>query len=108
MITNFRASAISLTMSLLISTLIGQSVPKAVKPQAGFIPDQATALRVAEAILIPIYGREQVESERPFSVELSGNTWKVEGHLASGTDGGVADVWLDKRDGRILRVSHGK
>jgi hypothetical protein len=79
-----------------------------VKPVSGFIPDQATATRVAEAILIPIYGLERVESERPFSAHLTGNIWKVEGHLADGVDGGVASVWIDKRDGRILRVSHGK
>jgi hypothetical protein len=97
-----------LTMSLLISMSVGQGVSKAVRPQAGFIPDQATAISVAEAILTPIYGREQIESERPFSAQLNGNTWKVEGHLAPGVDGGVAEVWIDKRDGRILRVSHGK
>jgi hypothetical protein len=106
--TIFRASVIILTMSLLIAASVGQGIPKTVKPQAGFIPDQATATRVAEAILAPIYSREQVESERPFSAQLNGNTWKVEGHLAPGVDGGVAEVWIDKRDGRILRVSHGK
>ncbi len=76
--------------------------------RAGFVPDEITATRVAEAILIPIYGQSQVESERPYSAKLTGNVWKVIGHLPAGVDGGVAEVSIDKRDGRILRVTHGK
>lgn len=78
------------------------------EPALGFIPDKATAVQVAEAILVPIYGKQMVESERPFSAILKGNTWKVEGYLAPGVDGGVSEVWLDRRDGKILRVSQGK
>jgi hypothetical protein len=76
-----------------------------VQPEAGFVPNEVTATRVADAILIPIYGQSQVESERPFAASLSGNIWKVTGHLPDGVDGGVAEVWVDKREGRILRVN---
>ena len=79
-----------------------------VKPEKGFVPDEITAVRIAEAILSPIYGQQKVESERPFSAHLSEGIWKVEGHLPDGVDGGVAEVWIDKQDGRIVRVSHGK
>ncbi len=54
-----------------------------VQGEAGFVPDEITATRVAEAILIPIYGQSQVESERPFTAKLTGNIWKVIGHFAS-------------------------
>jgi hypothetical protein len=77
-------------------------------PGNGFVPDQITAVRIAEAILGPIYGQHKIESERPFTAILTGATWKVEGYLPPGVDGGVAEVWINKRDGRILRVSHGK
>ena len=99
------------TVALLMCWMVAMAASRdehRVKPDSGFVPDQATAARVAEAILIPIYGQEQIESERPFSAQLNGNTWQVKGHLAPGVDGGVAEVWLDKRDGRILRVTHGK
>jgi hypothetical protein len=72
------------------------------------IPDEATAIRVAEAALIPIYGQKLIESERPFTAKLTGTTWYVAGHLPEGWDGGVAEIWIDKRNGRILRVTHGK
>jgi len=77
-------------------------------PASGFVPDEATAVRVAEAVLIPIYGQTKVESERPFSAKLTGGVWTVTGHLPPGKDGGVAEAQIDKRDGRILRVIHGK
>jgi len=102
-----RIGLVALLMCPMVAVAVGYQ-EHSVKPEAGFIPNQVTATRVAEAILIPIYGQEQIESERPFSAQLNENTWKVEGHLAPGVDGGVAEVWLDKRDGRILRVSHGK
>jgi hypothetical protein len=65
------------------------------------------AIRIAEAVLIPIYGQKQGESERPFSAKLAKNVWRVEGYLAPGVLGGVAEVAIDTRDGRILCVYHG-
>jgi hypothetical protein len=72
------------------------------------VPDEATAIRVAEKALISIYGRKQIESERPFTAKLNGNVWEVTGYLPPGWDGGVAQIWIDKRNGRILRYIHGK
>lgn len=77
-------------------------------PKNGFVPDKATAVRVAEAILVPIYGEKQVESERPFYAELSGNIWTVTGHLPQGWTGGVAEVRISKMTCRVISVSHGK
>ena len=80
-------------------------------PKAGFVPDEKTAERVAEAVLVPIYGEEQVKSERPFSAKLNekGDMWTVYGTLpAQFNKGGVATVEIAKADGRIVRVTHGK
>jgi uncharacterized membrane protein YccF (DUF307 family) len=72
------------------------------------VPDAATAIRIAEVALIPIYGRKQIESERPFTAKLTKNIWFVAGHLHEGWVGGVAEIWIDKRDGHVLRYIHGK
>jgi len=54
-------------------------------PKNGFVPDEKTAVAVAEAILSPIYGQDQIVHERPFHAELDGNdVWKVEGSLPGG------------------------
>jgi hypothetical protein len=77
-------------------------------PPNGFVPDSATAVAVAEPILTPIYGRNQVEIERPFSASLGDGNWTVEGHLRAGYVGGVARVIVEKATGRIVSVTHGR
>jgi NTF2 fold immunity protein len=87
------------------------------KPRSGYVPDSGTAVQIAEAVLIPIYGKKQIESERPFTATLKGDTWTVEGTLRcpdgkGGTttecDGGVAVVKISKIDARILYMMHGQ
>ena len=76
-------------------------------PPKGFVPDAATASRIAEAVWIPIYGEKQIAAEKPFKVTLRGNVWTVTGRdLPADSAGGVAEADISKRDGRILRVSH--
>ncbi|HWG19814.1 MAG TPA: NTF2 fold immunity protein [Terracidiphilus sp.] len=65
-------------------------------------------VRIAEAILIPIYGEEQIKSELPLSAVLKDNVWIVTGRLAEGMAGGVAEVRISKMTGEILGVTHGK
>ncbi|WP_052732488.1 YbbC/YhhH family protein [Hymenobacter terrenus] len=77
-------------------------------PAGGFVPDAATAIRIAEAVWLPIYGKK-VLTEKPYTARLIGKgVWVVEGSLREGRDGGVAYIEISKRDGRILEVIHGK
>jgi hypothetical protein len=79
------------------------------KPKNGFIPDQKTAVAVAEAVLSAIYGNKLIASERPFSAKLVAGVWVVEGSLPESTpNGGVAEIRISKQTGCILRVMHGK
>ena len=77
-------------------------------PPAGFVPDEQTAIQVAEAILAPIYGVEQIKGERPFTATLKDGVWTVVGSPPKTAFGGAAVVEISKKDGRIERVSHGK
>lgn len=86
---------------------ISQSTPSYVPPN-GFVPDAATAARIAEAVWIPIYGAEQIAKEKPFKATLKGDVWTVTGALSPDTVGGVAEANVSTRDGRILRVIHGQ
>lgn len=79
---------------------------KSYKPAAGYIPDEATAVKVAEAVLIPIYGEQNIVSQRPFKASLRGRTWTIVGTLKPGLVGGTAILKLSKDDGRILFVTH--
>jgi hypothetical protein len=50
-------------------------------PKDGFGPDPITAVKIAEAVLIPVYGKEKIESERPFKAVLENGVWAVNGTL---------------------------
>ena len=83
--------------------------PHSYKPSAGFVPDAATAIKVAEAVLIPVYGESNILRQRPFTATLKDtDTWQVAGSLPSGFAGGVALVEISRVDCRIIRMSHGK
>jgi hypothetical protein len=79
------------------------------KPSAGLVPDEKTAISIAEAVWIPIYGKETVDSEKPLKAHLEGDVWIVQGtlHAGTGSRGGSAIAEISRTDGRVLRISHG-
>ena len=77
-------------------------------PPNGFVPNETTAIQIAEAVWNPIYGEQQIKSERPYQASLQSGVWIVVGSLPKGVLGGVARAEISKQDGRILSVSHGK
>ncbi len=82
------------------------------KPKDGYVPDALTAVKIAEAVLVPIYGEKVINEEKPLKAALKDGVWIVEGtlHCPEGNrcPGGVVIIEISKDDGRILRVSHGK
>ena len=81
------------------------------RPSAGYVPDAETAVKIGEAVLIPVYGEKQVLSERPFAARLQDNAWTVTGTLHCGAPqcrGGTAVVKISKQSGEILQMMHYK
>ncbi|MEI6972501.1 MAG: NTF2 fold immunity protein [bacterium] len=78
------------------------------RPPQGYVPDAKTAESIAEAVWIPIYGKDQINGERPFESTLSFGVWTVKGTLPKNCCGGVAEIEIRKSDGMILRVIHYK
>jgi hypothetical protein len=97
----------------MVALAVGQSY----RPKEGFVPDSATAVKIAEAVLVPIYGEKQIESEQPLIAKLRNDVWTVSGTLhcpddkggvTSHCSGGVAIVRISKADAHILYLIHGK
>jgi TPR repeat protein len=79
-----------------------------VPPDKGVIPDQATAIEVAEAILKRVYGEDNIKREEPFTAALEDGIWRVGGSLPKGHIGGVAEIHIAKSDGRVMFIVHGE
>ncbi len=80
---------------------------KSVHPKNGFVPDEPTALKIADAVAVGQFGEQRISRERPFFARLRGDIWTVQGTLhPEGADGGTAVVKLSKIDGRVLFVVH--
>ena len=98
---------------LLAVTALGQGN----HPSEGYVPNSDTALKIAEAVLIPLYGKEQIESEKPFTATLENDVWTVagtvwcsDGHGGRTTRcmGGAAVVKISKIDAHIISMIHYK
>jgi len=58
-------------------------------PKDGLVPNEGVAFTIAEAVLSQIYGKEIIENEKPFSINLENNVWIIEGTLYSRKGGTV-------------------
>lgn len=77
-------------------------------PKTGVVPDAATALKIAEAIWLPIYGKD-IQSQKPFQVTINkaGTIWTVQGTRKQLSPGGTTYIEIQKSDCKILKVTHG-
>lgn len=111
-----KSSALCILLLLTVAAS-AQNPPPAPKVR---VPDAATALSIAEPVLIKVYGKRNIDYERPLTATLDNGIWSVSGSLccpdANGQRtcefgkcaGGVAVLKLRERDGKILSVSHTK
>jgi NTF2 fold immunity protein len=98
----------TLTILLILSAPVAWSAEKhSYTPKEGYVPTADTAVKIAEAVWLPIYG-ESIQKKKPFTARLENGVWIVEGTLPKDTMGGVPIIEISKKDGKILRVSHGK
>jgi len=84
-----------------------QNVPALFDRPGGLVPDERTAIAIAEAILFPIYGDKNIREQRPYVVKHSEGKWTIEGTLPAGMVGGTFHIVIRQRDGQILEIGHG-
>lgn len=82
-------------------------------PIEGFVPTADVAVRIAECILSEIYGKENIEKEKPFSVNLENEVWIIEGNIPQMEDStvtfcGQSYIEIKKGNGEILKLLHTK
>ena len=82
-------------------------------PEKGWVPNEATAIKVAEAVWLPVFG-DEIYDYWPFTATLSEDSiWTVQGTLENISSnvlvaGGVPFVEIRKSDCKILILYHGE
>lgn len=103
-----------LGFSLWIATM---ALDQSYQSKEGYVPDSSTAVKIAEAVLVPVYGKKQIDSEQPFKAQLKDDVWTVSGTLrcpdgkggiTAQCDGGVAVVQISKVDAHVISMAHYK
>lgn len=81
-----------------------------VVPEAGYVSKPEVAAKIAEAVAVDIYGRKNIEKQRPYLVKRFEDRWVVLGTFPHGPygKGGVFEIEVSSADGKILRMTHGK
>jgi len=102
----------------LIAIAVGVLAQQTNNPPPVAVPDEATAVKIAEKALAKVYGEKKIESERPFKAILRDGIWHVGGTLYCNDEhgnvitgrcvGGVAMADIRQRDGRVLKTGHTK
>jgi hypothetical protein len=101
------------TTFLLLGTCLGFSAcagsSDTFQPKTGFVPDAATAIKIAVAVWTPVYGAQHIAEEKPYHATLQDGVWTVEGSMhPPDSPGGVALARIAQKDGRVLEVIHGQ
>lgn len=71
------------------------------------VPDEKTAVRIAEAVLLAQYGEERVNAQLPLDDDGSNSDhWIVQGHGPgpATSKGGGSAVWINKDSGCLKIV----
>lgn len=78
-------------------------------PEEGFVPNSLAAYNIGMSVLVPIYGVDVVEREKPYQISLpDGKNWHIKGTGKRNVKGGVAVMLIEKKTGKIMYVGHGE
>lgn len=72
------------------------------------IPNRELAVKYAELILFDIYGKDKIEGEKPYEINLIDDYWIIRGSLLEGYVGGTFEIIFNSKNGQIIKLVHGK
>jgi hypothetical protein len=82
-------------------------------PHPDYVPDEKTAERIAEAVLVAQFGQNRVNAQMPFhTASMSKDQWLVQGAIKDERDrtqvGGSFGVWVNKHTGCVSVIERMK
>lgn len=103
---NYLRAAVLVLFVVTTSIGMGGSSSRDPLPVQGIVPDEVTAVKIAEAVFPPIFGAEEVTKYVPYHAQLKEGVWTVYGTLNRGSRGGTPQMTIQKKDGRVIEVWH--
>ncbi len=96
---------ITLAVCVLILSIATTDHENQDSPQINYVPNEQTAVRVAEVIWTELWGEKFVNGCKPFSADSSKGVWHVHGKIPSpGSLGGTIHMKLQICDCKILEI----
>lgn len=94
--------------SIYLQKFLTDSTHNAIKSEI-LIPDEETAIRIAEIFLFKIYGKRKIIKEKPYKIGLVDDYWVIVGTLPKYyIKGGNFEIIINSKDGSIKGISHSK
>ena len=81
------------------------SSTNSLKPKLGYVPDETTAIAIAKAVWAPVFGKDQIEAQKPITAKLQNGVWVVQGHNPVPYPDSTFVALISQDDGSILEVS---
>lgn len=72
------------------------------------ISKKENAINYAEIILFELYGKENIEAQKPYKINLIDDYWVISGTLPKEIKGGFFEIIFDSWNGEVLILQHGK
>lgn len=88
--------------------LLNESQHNVIDNKSVIIINSSTAIKIVEPILFSIYGKENIESQKPYENYFIENYWVITGTLPEDMLGGTFLVIIDARNSKVLKITHGK
>jgi NTF2 fold immunity protein of polymorphic toxin system component len=99
----------AIAMVLMFVTMLA-TAKETRKVQRDYVPDQKTAERIAEAVLVAQYGQDRVNAQLPLrATSTSKDSWLVQGTIHESNQlGGNFGVWINKHSGCLQVIERMK
>lgn len=72
------------------------------------LDNKEKAVRFAEHILFDIYGKTQIQRQKPYTIYNIDGYWIINGTLPKGWVGGTFLIIINSHNCQIVRLTHGK
>jgi len=76
-------------------------------PKEGLVPDKETAIKIAEAVLVRVYG-DGITRQRPYVVREDDYIWWISGTLPKDHFGQVFNIGISRHTAAVLRLTVGE